>query len=99
MAPEKLGTLGIIHRCPRARRPAQLLEPLPRPGRRVHEKDPGGFGAGILPGMCEAAWDEGAGTGPADGDPVADLRRDLSTEDIDHLVAVVVPMVWPGRGA
>src|ERR1051326_754159 len=46
------------------------------PGRGVHEQDPPGRRAGVLPGVWHIARKEGAAAGPT----LADLRADLESE-------------------
>src|SRR5260370_9446611 len=40
--------------------------------------------------MPDAAWHECTGTGDADRDVITDQESDLATQDISHLVAVVM---------
>src|SRR5271167_1108498 len=70
----------------------KILKQAAGSGRGVEKQRPGGFAAGVLPGMRDVARHERAGAGPADGDLVADLKGDLAGEHPGDLVAVVVEM-------
>src|SRR5439155_1484148 len=59
-------------------------------GRGIEKEHAPGFGTGALPGMRHAARHEGAGSGAADRDLIADQEGDLTAQDIGHLVAVVM---------
>ena len=66
----------------------KILKQAAGSGRGVEKQRPGGFAAGVLPGMRDVARHERAGAGPADGDLVADLKGDLAGEHPGDLVAV-----------
>src|SRR5262245_63299303 len=70
--------------------PRELLDVAAGGGRSVEKQDAAGFTAGALPGMRDVAREERARAGPADGDFVADLERDLAGEHPGDLVAVAV---------
>jgi len=61
--------------------------------RRVKEHNAGGVAAGVLPGVRHCARHERTGSGPADGDLVADLERHLAGNDPSDLVAFVMQVV------
>src|SRR4029077_114457 len=56
----------------------------------VEEQRPPGFGSGVLPGVRNAARYEGTGARAADCDPIVDLEGELSAQNIDQLVAIVM---------
>jgi len=63
--------LALVHRREFAVGPLLLVQQPARLGRNIEKQHPPGFCAGALPGMRHAAWHEGAGTGGADRDLVA----------------------------
>ena len=65
--------------------------------RRVEEHNAGGVAAGVLPGVRHCARHERTGSGPADGDLVADLERHLAGNDPSDLVAFVMQVVEAPR--
>src|SRR5215471_7480853 len=74
-------------------RPRQLfLEKAAGSSRRIQEQHAPCFSAGVLPGVCDAAWQKRAGPRPADGDLISDLKGDFVAQYISHLVAVAVEM-------
>src|SRR5215831_17813553 len=83
VAPPDLIGLVSVDLAGRTRQ--HLLEELPGRRRRVEEQHPAGFGARVLPRMPHAARHEGAGAGPADRDPVADLEGDLAAQHVGDL--------------
>src|SRR6266851_3419134 len=96
----QLGCLALGHRREAAACPLLLFYQPARPGRSIEKQHAPGFRAGALPGMRHAARHEGAGSGAADRDLVADEERDLAGEDIGHLVAVAMQVeraLGPGR--
>src|SRR5216683_2109398 len=68
----------------------ELLDVAAGGGRGVEKQDAAGFAAGVLPSMRDVAREERAGSGPADGDIVADLKGDLAGEHPGDLVTVAV---------
>src|SRR5271169_4483885 len=82
--------LALVHRCEFAAGPLLPFNQSACSGRSIEEQHASGFRAGALPGMRHAARHEGAGTGPAHRDLIADLEGDFAAQDIGHLVAVVM---------
>src|SRR6267378_8362348 len=90
VALEYVRQLALIHRSESAACALLLFDQPACFGRSVEKQHASGFRAGALPGMRHATWHEGAGTGAADRDLIADLEGDFAAQDIGHLVAVVV---------
>src|SRR3954447_3686106 len=83
-----LGKVLLAYRAGRAMQ--HILEEFSRSPGRIEEQHLARLGAGALPGMRDVARHEGAGAGPANGDGVADLERDLAAENIGDFVAVAM---------
>src|SRR5881397_3921423 len=56
----------------------ELLDVAARGGRGVEKQHAAGFAAGVLPSMRDVTREERAGSGPADGNIVADPKADLA---------------------
>src|SRR3954452_9514626 len=68
----------------------QLFKEAASSPRHVKKQHTAGLGAGTLPRVRDIAGHEGAGSGAANRDLVADLECDLAAQDVGHLIAVVM---------